>query len=101
MSPPASSRPELLGLLAACKESPDDDAPRLILADWLEEHGEPERARFIRLQLERAATSSRFEPTSPCDLMLPDAEGDLAAAHDEWFSAYAGCGRPAFRRGLV
>src|SRR5262249_10670779 len=29
---------------------PDDDTHRLVLADWLEEHGEAERAEFIRLQ---------------------------------------------------
>jgi uncharacterized protein (TIGR02996 family) len=34
--------------------TPDDDAPRLIYADWLEEHGQPERAEFIRLQIEMA-----------------------------------------------
>lgn len=38
-------------LLAAIEAAPLDDAPRLILADWLEEHGEYERAEFIRLQV--------------------------------------------------
>jgi uncharacterized protein (TIGR02996 family) len=33
---------------------PDDDAPRLVYADYLEENGQPERARFIRGQSERA-----------------------------------------------
>jgi len=28
--------------------APDDDAPRLVYADWLEEHGQPERAGLIR-----------------------------------------------------
>ena len=32
----------------AIAEHPDDDAPRLVYADWLEEHGQPERAEFIR-----------------------------------------------------
>ncbi|HKB06191.1 MAG TPA: TIGR02996 domain-containing protein [Gemmataceae bacterium] len=32
---------------AVC-ESPDDDAPRLVYADWLEEGGAPEHAEFIR-----------------------------------------------------
>lgn len=31
---------------------PHDDVPRLILADWLEDHGAPKRAQFIRLQIE-------------------------------------------------
>jgi uncharacterized protein (TIGR02996 family) len=31
-------------------DHPDDDALRLIYADWLDDHGEPRRAEFIRLQ---------------------------------------------------
>jgi uncharacterized protein (TIGR02996 family) len=46
-SPP---RPEIMGLLQACKEVPEDDTPRLVLADWLEEHGDPARAECIRVQ---------------------------------------------------
>lgn len=38
-------------LLQAILESPDDDMPRLVYADWLEETGRPERAEFIRLGL--------------------------------------------------
>lgn len=37
-------------LLAAILAAPEDDAPRLIYADWLEEHDQPERAEFIRVQ---------------------------------------------------
>ena len=37
-------------LLRAVCENPDDDTPRLVFADWLDENGEPERAEFIRLQ---------------------------------------------------
>jgi len=35
-------------------ENPDEDTPRLVFADWLDEHDEPERAEFIRLQIEIA-----------------------------------------------
>jgi uncharacterized protein (TIGR02996 family) len=35
-------------------EHPDDDAPRLVFADWLEERGDP-RGEFIRLQCALAA----------------------------------------------
>jgi uncharacterized protein (TIGR02996 family) len=38
------------GFLDAICAAPDDDTPRLVFADWLEEHGEPERAEFIRVQ---------------------------------------------------
>src|SRR4051794_14065861 len=33
---------------------PDDDTPRLVFADWLEEEGDGARADFIRVQIERA-----------------------------------------------
>ena len=34
--------------LQAILDAPDDDTPRLVYADWLEEHGQPDRAEFIR-----------------------------------------------------
>jgi uncharacterized protein (TIGR02996 family) len=37
-------------LLRAVMAAPADDAPRLVLADWLDEHGEPDPAEFIRVQ---------------------------------------------------
>src|SRR4051794_28353385 len=40
--------------LQAILDAPEDDAPRLVYADWLEEHGQPERAAFIRLHIELA-----------------------------------------------
>jgi uncharacterized protein (TIGR02996 family) len=40
-------------LLAAIRQNPDDDTPRLVYADWLQEHDQPERAEFIRLQCEK------------------------------------------------
>ena len=41
-------------LLQAIIENPDDDALRLVFADWFEDHGELERAEFIRVQIELA-----------------------------------------------
>lgn len=41
--------------LADILEHPDDDTPRLVYADWLEDHGEPQRAEFIRVQCELVA----------------------------------------------
>ena len=40
------------GFLAAIIAQPDDDVPRLVYADWLDEHGDPERAELIRVQCE-------------------------------------------------
>lgn len=44
--------PDQAGFLSAIIAAPDDDLPRLTYADWLDEHGEPERAEFIRVQCE-------------------------------------------------
>ncbi len=40
-------------LLAAIRAAPDDDRPRLVYADWLQERGDP-RGEFIALQLANA-----------------------------------------------
>jgi uncharacterized protein (TIGR02996 family) len=58
--PFAPSRPELIALLDAVKDHPDEDTPRLVLADWLDEQDDPldaERAKFIRDDI--ATTGSR------------------------------------------
>jgi uncharacterized protein (TIGR02996 family) len=39
-------------LLRAVCENPDDDTPRLVFADWLQENGDEARAEFIRVQVE-------------------------------------------------
>lgn len=68
-------------LLRAVVAAPDDDLPRLVYADWLEEHGRPERARFIRLQIEED------RDTSWCGRHRRDEEiRSLLSAHGEkWF----------------
>jgi uncharacterized protein (TIGR02996 family) len=37
--------------IASIRQNPDDDTVRLAYADWLEEHGQGERAEFIRAQI--------------------------------------------------
>lgn len=50
--------------LADICESPDEDTPRLVFADWLDDHNEPDRAAFIRAQCSTAARqkASRHDP---------------------------------------
>src|SRR3982751_4366719 len=50
--------PALLSLLGAARAGPHGDAPRLVLADWLEDHGEHDRAEFVRGQLRLAPRST-------------------------------------------
>jgi uncharacterized protein (TIGR02996 family) len=48
-------------LLLAILDAPDEDAPRLVYADFLQEAGEEDRAAFIRDQIELAKTPT-WEP---------------------------------------
>jgi uncharacterized protein (TIGR02996 family) len=43
------------GFLQHIMAEPEDNTPRLIFADWLEEHGDSARAELIRVQVERAS----------------------------------------------
>jgi uncharacterized protein (TIGR02996 family) len=69
-------------LLHAVCDEPDDDAPRLVYADWLEEHGQPERAEFIRVQIELADL-----PASNRRHKIEARERSLLEEHgEEWFA---------------
>jgi uncharacterized protein (TIGR02996 family) len=71
-------------LLAAIRAAPDDDAPRLVYADWLDEHGQPERAEFIRVQCELARRKSPALRRREAELLVRHHDafaGPLAAAH--------------------
>lgn len=54
-------------------ETPEDDTPRLVFADWLEENGEPERGEFIRVQCELVKTQPVF-----CVAERPDQYGGFS-----------------------
>jgi uncharacterized protein (TIGR02996 family) len=73
------------GLLRDIIDHPGDDAPRLIYADWLEEHGgQPERAEFIRVQCEISASQGKA--------MLPRAERRFAEMKRREFDLLAAYG---------
>jgi uncharacterized protein (TIGR02996 family) len=86
-------------LLNSVIGAPDDDLPRLIYADWLEENGRSERAEFIRLQIAAAAGKADLDQVQ-C-LLLREAE--LLAAHaDSFAGALAGEGLYwHYRRGFI
>jgi uncharacterized protein (TIGR02996 family) len=57
-----SAASELHILLQECKQFAGDYRLRLVLADWLEDHDEPERALLVRLQCAgRIASDDRLE----------------------------------------
>jgi uncharacterized protein (TIGR02996 family) len=72
-------------LLAAIRESPDDDLPRLAYADWCEEAGLEERAEFIRVCLEMERTPRG----TPAYRRLWEREVELIRRNkDDWFGSF-------------
>ena len=79
-------------LLAAVRDAPADDLPRLVYADWLDENGHPARAEFIRLQVE----AERLHPDSARRAALTSQAEALLAAHwlDWWGEVCGAVGLP-------
>jgi len=81
--------------------SPDDDAPRLVYADWLDENGDPNRAEFIRLQI-RLARSPAGDPDFA---ELKARADDLGRTHHvEWLNqlpSWPGVHWEIFHRGFI
>jgi uncharacterized protein (TIGR02996 family) len=66
-------------LLAAILKHPVEETPRLLYADWLDENGQPDRAEFIRVQVETARAIAE-EPKDRSDAWL---SGYRVAFHHE------------------
>lgn len=84
--------------LQAIIEDPDDDGPRLIYADWLEEQGDP-RGEFIRVQCEL----ERLGEDDPRRLQLETRQCVLLAEHqNQWAGSLREfVHRFWFRRGFI
>lgn len=67
----------LARLLAAVIANPDDDEIRLVYADAIDDHGDPERAEFIRAQIALAA----IDESKPCGGYYCDVWGDGTPLH--------------------
>src|SRR5947209_17905937 len=91
--------PAETALRQAVLAAPEADKLRLVYADWLGHHGEPERAEFIRVQLALARSPDDAERDR-----LEAREAALLRQHGKrWLAevepwAPAGC---RFRRGFV
>jgi uncharacterized protein (TIGR02996 family) len=85
--------------LEAVRAAPDDDGPRLVYADWLDERGDHDRAEFIRVQCELARLD-------PADAGVPDLhvrQLEMLAEHEqEWLGDWSErLIRWEFRRGFL
>jgi uncharacterized protein (TIGR02996 family) len=89
------------GLIAAIRDNPDDDTPRLVCADWFEEQGGESniaRAEFIRTQVERA----RLELDDPRQSELESRELRILKQHAAgWCRSHFLFKKVRFRRGFI
>lgn len=81
--------------LNAIIDRPDDDLLRLVFADYLEENGEADRAEFIRLQIEHAASGPDADGWTLRDLRI----NELLHEYDWRIPDLKG--KQEFRRGFV
>jgi uncharacterized protein (TIGR02996 family) len=91
---------ERQALFQAVLDAPDDDAPRLVLADWLDEHDEGERAEFIRAQVE-VERLDEFDPSRTA--LLARAEELFGRHRLDWQKGLPGWAvdNCKFRRGFA
>jgi uncharacterized protein (TIGR02996 family) len=88
------------GLLQGILEAPEDDTPRLVFADWLDDNGEADRAEFIRAQIQLARTPE----DDPNHEVLRKRASELLSRHRaEWVKEVPGWARHEvqFARGFV
>ena len=82
----------------AILDDPDDDAARLVYADWLDDRGDP-RGELIRVQVRLAA----WEPDLDVRTQLQQREAELLATHAAtWLGPLrSDCSHFEFRRGFA
>ena len=69
--------------VAAVAAAPEDDLPRLVFADWLDENGDPERAEFVRVQCELAKPAV-WQDTEFREPLLARMRALLDAHRQQW-----------------
>jgi uncharacterized protein (TIGR02996 family) len=84
--------------VAAIRAEPEEDTPRLAMADWLDEHDEPVRAEFIRVQCELARRWPNWDGIPADDSLARGGDYDalrrreqflLVSNELEWLWAFA------------
>ncbi len=84
-------------LRAAIVARPDEDLPRLVYADFLQEAGQDDRAELIRVQ----CALERLPPTDPERPELTRREAELLAANMPVWRIAGLTGPQTFRRGMI
>ncbi len=86
-------------LLRAICETPEDDTPRLVYADWLEDNSQAARGEFIRVQ----CRLDRLSPDDPTRPALLEREKKLLRGNRQRWQADkpAWAGKGDFHRGFL
>jgi uncharacterized protein (TIGR02996 family) len=98
--------------LAAINANLDDNTPRLVFADWLQENGDEDRAEFIRIQCELASVHPKWEYLdvqkrlfTPHHHAANERQKQLRIANfDRWVGSFPKWAKPttlSFRRGFA
>ena len=82
---------------------PDDDTVRLVYADWLAEHGDPDRGEFIRAQIELVNTPPDCDAVNRRRAVLFGRQAELLKKHKKaWLAPFVPFARESsFERGFV
>lgn len=85
-----SLQPIQLSFYASIKENPDDEAPCLIYADWLEENDQPDLAEAVRLDIyiANAANKGYNEELETAKMQAARQVHNLEQRHPEWFAPW-------------
>jgi uncharacterized protein (TIGR02996 family) len=94
---PRHAATDFEGLVRAVFQNPDDDTPRLVFADYLDENDQPDRAALIRTQCALA----REAKTSDRGKELRKEERRLLAALEKQIGTLPEGMRAEFRRGFL
>src|SRR5579871_6871188 len=94
--------PDVRSFFRAIKENPDDDTPRLIFADWLQERGDAAsaaRGEYLRLSVMR----HRLPPDDPDYELIKRREAEIFTEHRwQWLGPLTDAARGwTFERGMV
>jgi uncharacterized protein (TIGR02996 family) len=90
-------------LLAGVLAEPEEDTPRLVYADWLEENDDAERGEFIRIEVELARTPPGTDEAERRRSALHNRRTQLLKKRrQEWLQPFLPHARePEFERGFV
>jgi uncharacterized protein (TIGR02996 family) len=90
-------------LMQTILENPKDDLPRLVFADWQEEHGNALHAELIRVQCELSSRTKGKDPKRKEKLKQREKElvREMGLPKIRGYSSFLAPDKPKYRRGFI